>query len=112
MRSTRFAPLALLLAAYGTIAAGAIACAGRPAQSSPLAVAEPPAPAPAGLKVDQFEPEIVRFETSDRAAHPAPGGIVFVGSSSIRRWTTLAADFPGLPVINRGFGGSTMYEVN
>ncbi|MCB1211108.1 MAG: hypothetical protein KDK97_17425, partial [Verrucomicrobiales bacterium] len=33
------------------------------------------------------------------------------GSSSIRKWTTLAADFPGLPVINRGFGGSQMSDL-
>ena len=34
--------------------------------------------------------------------------MLFVGSSSIRKWTTVAADFPGIPVINRGFGGSTI----
>jgi len=36
----------------------------------------------------------------------ATGGIVFTGSSSIKRWNTLATDFPDLPVLNRGFGGS------
>ena len=35
---------------------------------------------------------------------------MFVGSSSIRLWKTLAADFPGLPVFNRGFGGSEMAD--
>ena len=34
--------------------------------------------------------------------------VVFYGSSSIRLWTTLADDFSGLPVVNRGFGGSTL----
>ena len=29
------------------------------------------------------EPEIQRFEASDRIAIPAPGGIVFVGSSTL-----------------------------
>ena len=49
--------------------------------------------------------------TQDDAAHPpAPHGIVFVGSSSIRFWTTLAEDFPGLPVIRRGFGGSELAD--
>lgn len=33
------------------------------------------------------------------------GGIVFTGSSNIRLWTSLKEDFPGLPVLNRGFGG-------
>lgn len=39
---------------------------------------------------------------------PPRHGIVFVGSSSIRLWTTLTQDFPQLPVINRGFGGSEL----
>ena len=36
---------------------------------------------------------------------PEKGGIVFAGSSSIRLWPNLQGDFPGLPVLNRGFGG-------
>jgi lysophospholipase L1-like esterase len=58
-----------------------------------------------------FEPEIRAFELADRANPPPPHGIVFVGSSSIRNWTNLKADFPGLPVLNRGFGGSTLADV-
>jgi lysophospholipase L1-like esterase len=58
-----------------------------------------------------FEPEIQAFEAADRANPPTLGGIVFVGSSSIKNWTDLAADFPGLPVLNRGFGGSTLADV-
>lgn len=45
---------------------------------------------------------------ADPTTPPPRGGIVFVGSSSIRLWSTLAKDFPGLPVINRGFGGSEL----
>ena len=109
MQPTRFASLALLLVIGGTIA-----CAGSASrtESATATATAAPLPPPAGLDLDRFESEIVAFEASDRAAPPAPGGIVFVGSSSIRRWTTLAADFPGLPVVNRGFGGSTLYEVN
>ena len=33
-----------------------------------------------------------------------------MGSSSIRLWKTLAQDFPGLPVLNRGFGGSEVAD--
>jgi lysophospholipase L1-like esterase len=48
---------------------------------------------------------------ADDSAHPPPQhGVLFVGSSSIRMWTTLAADFPGVPVIDRGFGGSTIAD--
>jgi gluconolactonase len=54
----------------------------------------------------RFEKEIQAFEKADLANKPTPGGIVFVGSSSIRKWTSLAQDFPGCNVLNRGFGGS------
>lgn len=58
-----------------------------------------------------WAPEIEAFEQED-AAHPmAPGGVVFVGSSSIRFWDTLAEDFPTLNVLNRGFGGSQLSDV-
>ncbi len=75
-------------------------------QSSPA----DPAAAPA-LDPRRFEPEILAFEAADRTRPPPGGGVVFVGSSSIKNWTDLGADFPGLPVLNRGFGGSTMADV-
>lgn len=53
-----------------------------------------------------FDNEIKAFEQSDQTAPPPREGILFVGSSSIRLWKTLAEDFPAMPVINRGFGGS------
>jgi lysophospholipase L1-like esterase len=58
----------------------------------------------------RWEPEVSAFEAEDRAAAPAAGGVVFVGSSSIRLWETLAEDFEGVPVVNRGFGGSEMAD--
>lgn len=59
---------------------------------------------------NRFEKEIAAFEAADKAAPPEPGGILFTGASGIRRWTTLAQDFPGLPVLNRGFGGSQLSD--
>jgi gluconolactonase len=58
----------------------------------------------------RFEKEIAAFEQSDRTNNPPTGGIVFVGSSSIRKWTTVAQDFPSCRVLNRGFGGSQLYD--
>jgi lysophospholipase L1-like esterase len=55
---------------------------------------------------DPWEADIQRFEAADRAQPPRPGGVVFIGSSSIRLWTTLAEDLPGANALNRGFGGS------
>lgn len=54
----------------------------------------------------QWEADIGAFEQADRLSPPPPDATLFVGSSSIRMWTTLAADFPNSAVINRGFGGS------
>jgi lysophospholipase L1-like esterase len=60
---------------------------------------------------DRWEPSIQRFEAQDEAASPVPGGVVFVGSSSIVRWDLVSA-FPELEPapINRGFGGSQMSD--
>jgi lysophospholipase L1-like esterase len=87
------------------------ACSPR-ATPQPAPVAAPTRASASPPAIDRFESEIVRFEASDRVASPAPGGILFTGSSSIRLWKSLETDFPGLPVLNRGFGGSTMPEMN
>ncbi|MHA6205205.1 GDSL-type esterase/lipase family protein [Dyella soli] len=57
-----------------------------------------------------WKPDIDAFAAGDRAQAPATRGVLFIGSSSVRLWTTLAADFPGVPVIDRGFGGSTIAD--
>lgn len=64
------------------------------------AAADPP-PAHAAA----FEDEIRAFEMTDRVIGAAPR-IVFIGSSSVRRWETIGMDFPRHRVVNRGFGGS------
>ncbi len=53
-----------------------------------------------------FESDIKAFEVADRTLRSPTPRIVFIGSSSIRLWDTLAKDFPGHRVVNRGFGGS------
>jgi lysophospholipase L1-like esterase len=57
----------------------------------------------------QWNPEIAAFVAADQQHLPPAGSILFIGSSSIQHWKSLAADFPELSVINRGFGGS---EIN
>lgn len=54
----------------------------------------------------RWEKDIAAFEAKDREAPPKQGGILFIGSSSIRMWKTVADDFPGYNILNRGFGGS------
>jgi lysophospholipase L1-like esterase len=54
--------------------------------------------------------EINAFQAADAKQMPPTGAVLFLGSSSIRLWTTLAQDIPEIPVINRGFGGSLIQE--
>jgi lysophospholipase L1-like esterase len=58
---------------------------------------------------DKWEKDIAAFEAQDQKSPPPKDGIVFVGSSSIRKWD-LAHSFPDLPAINRGFGGSQLAD--
>ncbi len=56
-----------------------------------------------------WESAIQAFEAGEQAQPSPKGGIVFIGSSSIRFWD-LAKSFPELPVVNRGFGGSEITD--
>lgn len=58
----------------------------------------------------RFAGEIDAFRQWDEKNSFPEDGVLFVGSSSIRLWAT-AVDFPDLPVINRGFGGSQIPDV-
>ncbi|HET6247132.1 MAG TPA: SGNH/GDSL hydrolase family protein [Tepidisphaeraceae bacterium] len=60
----------------------------------------------AATKPAPFEKDIEAFEKADQKKAPPKDANLFIGSSSIVKWKTLAEDFPGVPVINRGFGGS------
>ena len=59
---------------------------------------------------ERWEEAIQRFEQADRDHPVRSGGVLFVGSSSIRRWD-LKASFPQVDALNRGFGGSQMSDV-
>ena len=70
-----------------------------------VALAEVPLPSN-----PKWEEAIQAFEKTDAASPVAKGGTLFIGSSSIRLWKTLEADFPDTHVINRGFGGSQIVD--
>ena len=57
-------------------------------------------------QVYPFEKEINNFKKADSVAMPPSDAILFIGSSSIRKWKSLEQDMAPLRVINRGFGGS------
>ncbi len=58
----------------------------------------------------RWEKEIAAFEQSDRTNPPPQNALLFIGSSTILLWKTLAEDLPNHKVINRGFGGSQIVD--
>ncbi len=66
---------------------------------------------PANNTANPWEETIKNFEDWDRKNSFPANAVLFVGSSSIRLWPTREC-FAGLELINRGFGGSKIYEVN
>ena len=65
---------------------------------------------PTSHDYSKWESTVAAFEKADAKEVPAKGGVVFVGSSTIVRWKTLAEDFAGVPVLNRGFGGNQIKD--
>jgi lysophospholipase L1-like esterase len=92
MQVALFAPLAPLWLSTSPVSAQAVPKTTEPAPST------------------RFDKAILAFEEADRTAPPPRGAILFVGASSTRLWKTLAEDFPGYTVVNRGFGGSQMAD--
>ena len=55
---------------------------------------------------EPFQEEIDEFARQDREKLPPVGAVLFLGSSTIRLWSSIETAFPHATVINRGFGGS------
>lgn len=58
-----------------------------------------------------FADEITGFKKADSIQPSPQKAIVFVGSSSFRLWPDMQSYFPTHPIINRGFGGSSLPDV-
>jgi lysophospholipase L1-like esterase len=65
------------------------------------------------VREERFRESIDAFAAADRLNAPKQGGVLFVGSSTIRMWDTLENQFEKLPVVvRRGFGGSRLSDCN
>lgn len=93
----RFLPAALLAMLLAACAAPP------PAATAPEAALDP-------VSSPQWASDMAAFAAADAAAPPPAHPVVFTGSSSVRMWKSLAEDFPGVPVLNRGFGGSQVRD--
>jgi lysophospholipase L1-like esterase len=58
-----------------------------------------------------FWSDIQAFKKQDSASFPKPQQILLIGSSSFTKWTDVQKYFPTYPVLNRGFGGSTLVDL-
>ncbi|WP_280151420.1 GDSL-type esterase/lipase family protein [Piscinibacter sp. XHJ-5] len=62
-------------------------------------------------RLAKWQETLDAFAASDRLRSPRPGGVLFVGSSSIRLWDGLEKEFDAsLGIIKRGFGGSSLAD--
>ena len=60
---------------------------------------------------NQWEKDIAAFEQLDKTEKYPENALLFVGSSSIRVWSTLQEDIAPYSFIQRGFGGSKSPDV-
>lgn len=59
----------------------------------------------------RWQASLDAFSAADASQAPRSGGVLFVGSSSIRLWDNLETSFDDQPVvIKRGFGGSRLSD--
>lgn len=112
LRSIRWSlvPAAALLSVLAAVPAPSRA---EPAPAAAAATAPATgavAPETIAAAANSWEKDIAAFEASDKKNFPPADAALFVGSSSIRFWRSLAADFPEIPTIRRGFGGSYLSD--
>ena len=61
--------------------------------------------------VQRWESDIQALEKLDQEQADRPHAVLFIGSSSIRRWEDIASDMAPWPCIRRGYGGSRFSDL-
>lgn len=64
-----------------------------------------------GINAQPFAEDIKEFKRKDSISFPGTNKILFVGSSSFTNWKDVQSYFPAYPIINRGFGGSSLADM-
>lgn len=59
-----------------------------------------------------FWNDIQEFKKEDAFSKPPKNAILFIGSSSFTMWKDVGNYFPDKVIINRGFGGSSLKDLN
>ena len=58
-----------------------------------------------------FWNDIQAFKIKDSTSRPVAHQVLFAGSSSFTFWTDVQDYFPSVPILNRGFGGSSLLDL-
>ena len=58
-----------------------------------------------------FQKDIDAFVLQDSRQAPPANPVLLIGSSSFTFWKDVQQAFPGLPILNRGFGGSSLTDL-
>ncbi len=61
--------------------------------------------------IAKWEKEIRAIEARDASERDPDRAILYIGSSSIRRWTSVAQDMAPWPAIQRGYGGAKFSDL-
>ena len=61
-------------------------------------------------KEDKYAKEIVQFAQEDKKGIDSTNLVVFIGSSTFRKWIGMQSYFPQSNILNHGFGGSRLAE--
>lgn len=59
----------------------------------------------------KWDEKMRRYEKADADNPPSKGVLLFVGSSTMENWKSLAKDFPGKDVLNRGVSGTKTIDL-
>ena len=60
---------------------------------------------------NKFDKEVADISHHLDSIGWSKGSVIFTGSSSVRMWKSLQNQFPEVPIINTGFGGSTAEDL-
>jgi len=63
-------------------------------------------------KKPMYWQDIQNFKKLDQEFTPPKNAILLIGSSSFTKWQDVSDYFPGKVIINRGFGGSRLTDLN
>lgn len=61
-------------------------------------------------KEDKYAKEIAEFAQADKKGIDSTNLVVFIGSSTLRKWSGMQSYFPQSNILNHGFGGSRLAE--